>query len=82
MNYKPKGRKKSTAKGVRIQTSAGAKKGIEGGKFKIVGTTTKKSKKTGKDIKYIEVERIGKVDGKGKKSLISQKMYQEKFVRI
>ena len=35
-----------------------------------------------KDIKYIEVERIGKVDGKGKKSLISQKMYQEKFVRI
>lgn len=82
MNYKPKGRKKSTATGTRIQTSAGAKKNLKVGKFKIVGTKTIDSKKTkGKKVKMIEVQALGK-DASKKTRLINQSVYQSKFVRI
>ena len=82
MSYKPKGRKKSTAKGVRIQTKKAKDKKKDVGKFKIVGTTMRKGKKSGKDKKYIEVERIGGSKKKGDIKFISEKTYQSNFVRI
>ena len=86
MSYKPKGRKKSTAEGTRIQTAKGKEEKSKKGQFKIVGTGTAKNKK-GKTYKTIKIEPIGankKSAAKGKKfpKQISESMYQKSFVRI
>jgi len=86
MNYKPKGRKKSTASGTRIQTALSAKDKTKKGQFKIVGTGEATNKK-GKKYKTIKIEPIGdnkKRAEKGKKfpKQISESMYQKNFVRL
>ena len=86
MKYEPKGRKKSTASGTRIQTAAANQKKTKQGQFKIVGTGEKKNSK-GNTYKTIKLEPIGenkKAAKEGKKFIkeIGVKTYQKNFVRI
>ena len=80
MNYKPKGRSKSTKKGTRVQTRAANKGEKTTGKFKVVDTTTKESKK-GKNIPMVKLEYLTG-DKKGQVRSFTKNNYNKLFVRI